>query len=334
MDAPTIGMVGDAEASTLLRIIHAAFEEMRGRLDPPSGALSESADSLKSLFARGERAALALVEGAAVGCVFMMRTGVELYAHRLAVAPQARRRGVGRALMSYVEQVALTEGCSYVRVGVRLALQQNRAFFEQLGYVAIAEAAHAGYNAPTFVHMVKELGPQMLRVVEVVPYDPDWRQRFETEAAAVRAALGDALLGVEHIGSTSVPGLPAKPIIDMMPLVRDVREVDRRISAMAAAGYTPRGEFGLPGRRYFVKGPAHARLVHCHIYAADNPEVERHLAFRNYLRTHPAERDAYAQLKMQLAQAHPTDIVAYMDGKNGLIKQLEAEALRWRQPER
>lgn len=334
MDAPTIGMVGDAEASTLLRIIHAAFEEMRGRLDPPSGALSESADSLKSLFARGERAALALVEGAAVGCVFMMRTGVELYAHRLAVAPQARRRGVGRALMSYVEQVALTEGCSYVRVGVRLALPQNRAFFEQLGYVAIAEAAHAGYNAPTFVHMVKELGPQMLRVVEVVPYDPDWRQRFETEAAAVRAALGDALLGVEHIGSTSVPGLPAKPIIDMMPLVRDVREVDRRISAMAAAGYTPRGEFGLPGRRYFVKGPAHARLVHCHIYAADDPEVERHLAFRDYLRTHPAERDAYAQLKMQLAQAHPTDIVAYMDGKNGLIKQLEAEALRWRQPEK
>lgn len=334
MDAPTIGMVGDAEASTLLRIIHAAFEEMRGRLDPPSGALSESADSLKSLFARGERAALALVEGAAVGCVFMMRTGVELYAHRLAVAPQARRRGVGRALMSYVEQVALTEGCSYVRVGVRLALPQNRAFFEQLGYVAIAEAAHAGYNAPTFVHMVKELGPQMLRVVEVVPYDSDWRQRFETEAAAVRAALGDALLGVEHIGSTSVPGLPAKPIIDMMPLVRDVREVDRRISAMAAAGYTPRGEFGLPGRRYFVKGPAHARLVHCHIYAADNPEVERHLAFRDYLRTHPAERDAYAQLKMQLAQAHPTDIVAYMDGKNGLIKQLEAEALRWRQPEK
>lgn len=334
MDAPTIGMVGDAEASTLLRIIHAAFEEMRGRLDPPSGALSESADSLKSLFARGERAALALVEGAAVGCVFMMRTGVELYAHRLAVAPQARRRGVGRALMSYVEQVALTEGCSYVRVGVRLALPQNRAFFEQLGYVAIAEAAHVGYSAPTFVHMVKELGPQMLRVVEVVPYDPDWRQRFETEAAAVRAALGDALLGVEHIGSTSVPGLPAKPIIDMMPLVRDVREVDGRISAMAAAGYTPRGEFGLPGRRYFVKGPAHARLVHCHIYAADNPEVERHLAFRDYLRTHPAERDAYAQLKMQLAQAHPTDIVAYMDGKNGLIKQLEAEALRWRQPEK
>jgi GrpB-like predicted nucleotidyltransferase (UPF0157 family)/GNAT superfamily N-acetyltransferase len=327
-------MAGDAEAPALLQVIHAAFEEMRGRLDPPSVALSESADSLQSLFARGEHAALAIVDSAAVGCVFMLRTGVELYAHRLAVTPPARRRGVGRALMSYAEQLALMAGCMYVRVGVRLALPQNRAFFERLGYAAIVEAAHAGYTAPTFAHMVKELGPQMLRVVEVVPCDPDWPQRFDAEAAAVRAALGDALLGIEHIGSTSVPGLPAKPIIDMMPLMRDVRDVDRRISAMAAAGYTPRGEFGLPGRRYFVKGPAHARLVHCHIYAADNPEVERHLAFRDYLRAHPAERDAYAQLKMQLAQAHPTDIVAYMDGKDGLIKQLEAKALRWRQLER
>jgi len=330
MPTPIIRAASAADAPTLLTLIHAAFETLRGRLDPPSGAHAESAASLQALFARGEQAALASIDGAAVGCVFFVRSGVELYAHRLAVLPAAQRQGIGAALMGYVEQRALAAGCAYVRVGVRLALPQNSAFFARLGFAAISEDCHAGYSQPTFSHMVKELGPQMLRVVEVAPYDPQWTQRFDREAAAVSAALGETLLRIEHIGSTSVPGLAAKPIIDMLPIVQDVRAVDKRIGAMARAGYIPRGEFGLPGRRYFVKGPADARLVHCHIYAADNPEVKRHLAFRDYLRTHPAALDAYARLKTQLAQMHPTDIAAYMDGKDGLIKQLEAEALHWR----
>ena len=325
----TIRQAGGADIPALLGLIHVAFEELRGRLDPPSGAHAERAGSLNALFERGEQAALAMEGDSAVGCVFFVQTGVEMYAHRLAVLPVARRAGVGSGLMRYVENAAADQGCAYVRVGVRLALAQNIAFFERLGYTAIIEDCHPGYAAPTFAHMVKELGPQMLRVVEVVAYDPQWPQRFAAEAAAVQAALGDAVLRIEHVGSTAVPGLAAKPIIDMMPLVRSVREVDRHIGAMAQAGYTPRGEFGLPGRRYYVKGPAHARLVHCHIYQADNPEVERHLAFREYLCAHPAALDAYARLKLELAQAHPTDIVAYMDGKDALIKQLEAEALRW-----
>lgn len=326
----TIRPADATDAPVLLQLIHAAFEEMRGRLDPPSGAHAESLASLHALFARGEDAALATVDGVAAGCIFYTRTGVEMYAHRLAVLPAYRRDSVGRALMAYIEAQAAAAGCAYVRVGVRLALPANLAFFGRLGYANIIEDSHPGYPAPTFAHMVKELGPQMMRVVEVVPYDPQWPARFAAAAAAVQAALGDTVIRVEHVGSTSVPGLAAKPILDMMPLVQDVRDVSKRITAMAAIGYIPRGEFGLPGRRYFVKGTAHARLVHCHLYAADHPEVERHLAFRDYLRTHPAARDAYAARKIELAQQHPTDIVAYMDGKNGLIKQLEAEALRWR----
>lgn len=324
-----IRMADAADAPVLLELIHSAFEEMRDRLDPPSGAHAESITSLQALFARGERAALATVAGAAAGCIFSVRTGVEMYAHRLAVLPAYRRTGVARALMTYVEAQAAADGCAYVRVGVRLALPGNLAFFGQLGYAKIIEDSHPGYTAPTFAHMVKELGPQMMRVVEVVPYDPQWPARFAAEAAAVQSALGAAVIRIEHVGSTSVPGLAAKPIIDMMPLVRDVRDVSKRIPALAAIGYIPRGEFGLPGRRYFVKGTAHARLVHCHLYAADHPEVERHLAFRDYLRAYPAARDAYAALKIELARQHPTDIVAYMDGKDGLIKQLEAAALGW-----
>jgi GrpB-like predicted nucleotidyltransferase (UPF0157 family)/ribosomal protein S18 acetylase RimI-like enzyme len=321
---------GAAAIPLLLHLIHAAFEEMRGRLDPPSGAHAETAGSLQALFDQGERAVLTTVEGAAVGCVFFVRTGVEMYMHRLAILPAYRGRGIGRALMTCVEEQALQEGCAYGRVGVRLALTSNLTFFERLGYSVIAQDNHAGYRAPTFAHMVKELGPQMMRVVEVAPYDAQWPARFAHEAAAVRAALGDAVVAIEHVGSTSVPGLAAKPVIDMMPLLRDIRDANKGIAAMAASGYIPRGEFGLPGRSYFVKGSAHARLVHCHAYAFDHPEVERHLAFRDYLRTHAAARRAYAALKIELAQKHPTDIVAYMDGKDGLIKQLEAEALRWR----
>lgn len=318
-----------ADIPMLLSLIHRAFEGYRGRLDPPSGAHAETAASLAALFDRGERAVLATGGGDAAGCAFYVQTGVEMYIHRLAVSPALRRTGVGRALVEYIADEAAACDCTYLRVGVRLALPDNIAFFQSLGFTTIAEASHPGYAGPTFAHMTRELGPLMQQVVEVVPYDPAWPARFEAEAAPIRAALGSTLIGIEHVGSTSVPGLAAKPIIDMIPLVRDTRELDGKIGAMAAIGYTPRGEFGLPGRRYFRKGSAYARVVHAHAYQIDHPEVERHLAFRDYLRTHAEARAAYAELKIELAQRHPTDIVAYMDGKDGLIKRLEAEALVW-----
>lgn len=318
-----------ADIPLLLSLILASFEEMRGRLDPPSGAHGETESTLQDLFDSDEEAALASLDGEAVGCVFYSRTGAETYAHRLAVLPEYRHAAVGRTLMAYVEAQATQEGCAYVRVGVRLALPGNLAFFERLGYKAIAEDRHPGYPGPTFAHMVKEMDHQMMRVVQVVPYDPVWPEKFAREATAVREAMGDTVITIEHVGSTSVPGLAAKPIIDMMPLVHNVDDLGKCIRAMAAIGYIPRGEFGLPGRRYFVKGTPHARVVHCHAYAADHPEVTRHLAFRDYLRTHPDARNAYAELKIELAQRYPSDIVAYMDGKDGLIKELEAKALDW-----
>jgi GrpB-like predicted nucleotidyltransferase (UPF0157 family) len=122
----------------------------------------------------------------------------------------------------------------------------------------------------------------MMRVVEGRALRPAVAGALRRRGRRRAAALGDTVIRIEHVGSTSVPGLAAKPILDMMPLVQDVRDVSKRITAMAAIGYIPRGEFGLPGRRYFVKGTADARLVHCHLYAAGHPEVERHLAFRDY----------------------------------------------------
>ena len=318
----------------LRAVIDAAYSEHRGRLDPPSSAYAETGTSLHALLASGEEAFLALDGAQVLACVFSVQNGVESYAHRLAVAPAWRQRGLGRVLMATAEDRARGAGCTYMRVGVRLALPGNIAFFERLGYRSIGAASHSGYAAPTFQWMTKEIVSLEMRQVQVLPYDPLWAKQFQIEADRLSEVLADQLVAIHPIGSTSVPGSVAKPIIDIMPVVRDIRAMDHRLPAMARLGYTPRGEYGLSGRRYFFKGTGTHRTHHVHIYASDNPEVERHLAFRDYLRCHPEAANAYGQLKLSLAAAYPADIVAYMDGKDGPIKELEAAALAWRATQR
>ena len=166
------------------------------------------------------------------------------------------------------------------------------------------------------------------RKVKVVPHDPAWREAFEAEAAALSSVLGDEALAVHHIGSTAIPGISAKPIVDFLVEVRRIERVDDLSSAMAERGYKAWGEYGLPGRRYFDKrGDRH--ICHVHIYQRGNPEVKRHLAFRDYMISHPEEAKAYGRLKEALAKEFPTDIEAYMDGKDAFIKEAERKALSW-----
>ena len=105
-------------------------------------------------------------------------------------------------------------------------------------------------------------------LVRVADYDPKWPEMFEAEAALVREIIGDNLITIFHIGSTAVPGLKAKPVIDMLPVVRDVEALDGLTREFAAAGYEAMGEFGLPGRRYFRKGGAN-RTHQLHAYQYD-----------------------------------------------------------------
>ncbi|MBA4494025.1 GrpB family protein [Paenactinomyces guangxiensis] len=169
-----------------------------------------------------------------------------------------------------------------------------------------------------------------MREVTVVPYDPYWNVLYEREAGRLKQVLGSCLIGLYHIGSTSVPGLAAKPVIDLMPVVKQIEWVDSLNEQMARLGYIAKGENGIPGRRYFYKGET-VRTHHVHIFAAGNPEISRHLAFRDYLRTHPEEAKSYGELKLKLAQQFPFDIQSYMDGKDSLVKELEKKALRWQQ---
>lgn len=168
--------------------------------------------------------------------------------------------------------------------------------------------------------------------VYVVPYDPAWATEFDRESPRVASALGDNVVEIHHIGSTAIPGIYAKPIIDLLVGVRNLDAVDARGSAMADLGYEGLGEFGIPGRRYFRKNDEHGLRSHqVHVFVRDSPDMDRHLAFRDYMRAHPDTAEEYSNLKRKVAARHPDDIFGYMEGKDAFIKEVEAKAIAWRQ---
>ena len=169
-----------------------------------------------------------------------------------------------------------------------------------------------------------------MRTLEVVPYDGDWLESFRDEAQNLRVIFGEEIIAIHHIGSTAITGMPAKPIVDMLPVVRDISVIGGFNSRMRAAGYIPRGENGLPGRRFFIKGTLEKRTHHAHMYQQGHADIERHLAFRDYLYAFPEKAEAYRQLKLTLAEKYPHDPDAYWKGKDPFIRRVEQDALRWK----
>jgi ribosomal protein S18 acetylase RimI-like enzyme len=146
----------EADAGTLAALVREAFEDYRGRLDPPSGAHAETPQAVRERLCSA-RAVLALAGEVAAGCVFYEKQEGRVYLSRLAVRPACRGRGLGRALIEYVEGRARALGLPRVRLGVRLALTQQRAYYERLGYGPVETGAHAGYAEPTYLLMEKPL---------------------------------------------------------------------------------------------------------------------------------------------------------------------------------
>ncbi len=175
-------------------------------------------------------------------------------------------------------------------------------------------------------HILSELKKMNERkTIEVAPYDPNWPHVFEKEAAVIKEALGHNCVAIHHIGSTSVPGLAAKPIIDMIPVVRDITKVDSYNAAMEDLGYKAMGEYGIPLRRYFQKGLDY-RPHNVHVFEQNNPEIDRHLKFRDWMRTHSEDRKAYAELKKNLAIRFKDDIFSYCLGKEDFIAAIDRKA--------
>ena len=167
----------------------------------------------------------------------------------------------------------------------------------------------------------------MSQHIIVTDYDPSWREKFEEESLLIRDILADNCIAVYHIGSTSVPGLAAKPVIDIMAVVRSLEKTDEAAEKFAETGYEYCGEFGIAGRRYLRKG-GDERTHQLHIFAAeDKQNIQRHIAVRDYLRRHKEAREEYAALKKRLAKLYPYDIEGYCDGKDAFVKRMEKQAL-------
>lgn len=163
--------------------------------------------------------------------------------------------------------------------------------------------------------------------ITILPHDPNWKIAFDAEARLLSAALGKNVVAIHHIGSTSIPGIYAKPVIDILVELRDVADADNRTPEMEALGYEVMGEFGITGRRYFRKDdPSGVRTHQIHAFQAGTDQVIRHLAFRDCLIAHPDEALAYSNLKRKLAARHPNDMDSYIDGKDAFIKDIDRRA--------
>ncbi|WLP58138.1 GNAT family N-acetyltransferase [Bacillus pumilus] len=236
---------------------------------------------------------------------------------RLAVHPKALKQGIGTRLMSTIMEknvpIELTTG------------QKNtpaKKLYEKLGFLETG-----------VIHVAKELTLSKMtwtprRKVEVVEFKKEWHEEFHQEKQQLKQIIQKSWIEGHHIGSTSVEGLAAKPIIDILIEVSHIKEIDRKRESFEQLGYQALGENGIKGRRFFQKGGLN-RTHHVHVYERNHPDVKRHLLFRDYLRAHPERAVAYASVKEQLANQYPEDIQSYMAGKNEIIKKIENEAYHW-----
>ncbi len=144
--------------------------------------------------------------------------------------------------------------------------------------------------------------------VEIVPYSTTWPESAQREIDHLHIVLGSALSTIHHIGSTAIPSLAAKPVIDLMPVLDDMGVLDDSLPSLEQIGYRSWGELGIPGRRYLTKdAETGTRLFQLHCFQLGSLQTERHLAFRDYLRSHPALIAAYQNEKQRCADLHRSD---------------------------
>ncbi|UCG03342.1 MAG: GrpB family protein [Candidatus Heimdallarchaeota archaeon] len=154
-------------------------------------------------------------------------------------------------------------------------------------------------------------------IVKLSPYSPKWVQVYSKEKLQLEIAIGEQILNIQHIGSTAIPGMMAKPIIDIAVAVHDFKKAFKCVKPLKNLGYEYKGEFGIPNRHYFVKGSP--RVFHLHMLEISSQEWKNHLFFRDFLLQHPDKAKKYAELKKLLAQRFSADRDAYTEGKASFI---------------
>lgn len=160
-----------------------------------------------------------------------------------------------------------------------------------------------------------------MTIIKVIPHDPIWQKLFADESLLLKEALKDNFIAIHHIGSTSIPNLAAKPIIDIIPVVKNIAAVDKYNAAFETLGYEAKGEFGILFRRFFKK-PG----FHVHVFEVGSPEIERHIKFRDWMLKNPKDLNKYAKLKTNLAKKFPNNIYSYCLGKDDFIASIDAKS--------
>ncbi|MEO0770595.1 MAG: GrpB family protein [Cyanobacteria bacterium J06649_4] len=160
-----------------------------------------------------------------------------------------------------------------------------------------------------------------MREIKVVDYDSEWATTFEALKSRIWPAIQSVALGIEHVGSTSVPGLAAKPIIDIDIIIASEAELPVVIERLAQLGYQHRGDLGIEGREAFF-APVDLAAHHLYVCTQDSVALKNHLAVRDYLKLHPEKIQQYSELKKHLAQRFPNDIDSYIEGKTDFLLEI------------
>ena len=159
--------------------------------------------------------------------------------------------------------------------------------------------------------------------VIVVPYDAAWKTEFEKIKAEIEDALGDLAIGIEHVGSTAVEGLSAKPCIDIDVVIRDASDLDATVAALARIGYVHEGDLGIKGREAFdYADKPHLMKHHLYVCAQGSAELLRHIAFRDFLRENSEAAEEYGRIKREAASLFPDDIERYIAYKSPCIERI------------
>jgi GrpB-like predicted nucleotidyltransferase (UPF0157 family) len=165
--------------------------------------------------------------------------------------------------------------------------------------------------------------------VRIVDHDPDWPALAGAELRRIEEALGVVAVRLEHIGSTAVPGLAAKPILDLQLSVAAIDARERYVEPLERLGYLFAPDPESPGRLFFARPPERPRTHHLHVCEAGSEHELSHVAVRDFLRTHEEEAARYEALKRQIVARHPRDRLAYIAGKDAYVAALEARAVAW-----
>jgi GrpB-like predicted nucleotidyltransferase (UPF0157 family) len=169
----------------------------------------------------------------------------------------------------------------------------------------------------------------MARTIEIVPYDKNWKELYEIERKLLESIFGKIILDIQHFGSTSIPGLSAKPIIDIMIIVDDINEIDKYNEVMEDNGYVIRGENGVPGRRYFIRiksGKSENHTHHIHIYQKNNIYTSEYIIFRDYLKIDKEALKMYESVKKDLAIKYRYSPAEYTNGKTECVNRIIEKA--------